>query len=48
MNPNQYINQKLRGLNRKKDIISNLGNKCSICGYSNNLAALEFHHVDPS
>lgn len=23
------------------------GNKCSICGYSTNLAALEFHHINP-
>lgn len=48
MNPNQYINQKLRGLKRKQEIVSNLGGKCAICGYQNNLAALEFHHVDPS
>jgi hypothetical protein len=33
MNPNQYINQKLRGLKRKQEIVSNLGGKCAICGY---------------
>jgi 5-methylcytosine-specific restriction endonuclease McrA len=25
-----------------------LGGKCSICGYNKCLAALEFHHLDPS
>lgn len=24
------------------------GGKCEICGYNKNLAALQFHHLDPS
>lgn len=24
------------------------GGKCQICGYNKNIAALEFHHIDPS
>lgn len=24
------------------------GGKCEICGYNKNIAALEFHHLDPS
>ena len=27
--------------------INNLGGCCSKCGYNKNLAALEFHHIDP-
>ena len=33
---------------RKIEIIQKFGNKCSICGYNKNIAALEFHHIDPN
>lgn len=42
-----YGAQKKRGLARKLELISSLGNKCSICGYDKNLAALTFHHMTP-
>lgn len=47
MNPNNYKNQKSRGLKRKIQAITKLGGKCSKCGYDKNIAALEFHHKDP-
>lgn len=31
---------------RKRELISKMGGKCAICGYSKNAAALEFHHTD--
>lgn len=33
---------------RKLDAVNLLGGKCSNCGYNQNLAALDFHHVDPT
>lgn len=48
MNPNNYQQQKLRGLKRKYEIIQMRGGKCERCGYNKNLAALEFHHRDPN
>lgn len=48
MNPNIYKNQKERGLKRKYEYIMSRGGKCSQCGYNKNLAALEFHHLNPS
>lgn len=47
MNPNNYENQKIRGQKRKLEAIMSIGGKCSICGYSNNISALEFHHINP-
>lgn len=32
----------------KRDCIKYKGGKCEKCGYSKNLAALQFHHLDPS
>lgn len=32
---------------RKKDLIALYGNKCSLCGYSKSIKALEFHHIKP-
>ncbi len=32
----------------KKQALEYKGNKCSICGYAKNEAALEFHHIDPT
>lgn len=48
MNANTYENQKLRGLKRKLELISYKGGKCEMCGYNSNIAALEFHHIDPN
>ena len=47
VNPNSYENQKKRGIERKIYFINTLGGCCSKCGYNKNLAALEFHHIDP-
>jgi hypothetical protein len=33
---------------RKVKAVELLGGKCCICGYAKNLAAMDFHHVDPS
>ena len=33
---------------RKAKAVELFGGKCAICGYDRNLAAFEFHHVDPS
>ncbi len=32
---------------RKISLLSQLGGKCSICGYSKNSSALAFHHLNP-
>lgn len=42
-----YEAQKARALSRKRMFVLRLGGKCSRCGYNKNLAALEFHHIDP-
>lgn len=42
-----YQQQKARGVKRKKDFINLLGGKCSKCGYNKNIAALDFHHINP-
>lgn len=39
--------QRQRGFLRKKEVISSLGGKCSICGYDKNLSSLTFHHINP-
>lgn len=44
---NSYPNQKVRAFKRKCVLVSKLGEKCSICGYSKNYAALQFHHLNP-
>ena len=41
-----YESQKSRAIKRKLDLIRKAGNRCSICGYNRNLAALAFHHKD--
>jgi hypothetical protein len=43
-----YLAQQLRGLNRKKRFVAIAGGGCVRCGYRRNLAALTWHHVDPS
>ena len=45
---NPYLQQKERGVNKKIKAVLSLGGKCISCGYNKNLAALEFHHIDPS
>lgn len=42
-----YVAQQKRGLARKRILVTLLGGKCEICGYSKNFAALEFHHKKP-
>ena len=46
--PNDYVKQKERALSRKLELIELKGGKCERCGYDKNIAALEFHHLDPS
>ncbi len=43
-----YTSQKIRGTNRKKELVLMKGGKCSSCGYDKNLAGLCFHHLDTS
>jgi len=42
-----YTIQKKRWRDRKRKAIELLGGKCSKCGYNKNMAALDFHHLDP-
>lgn len=44
--PNTYHSQTIRALKRKLMFIEELGGGCIKCGYSKNIAALEFHHRD--
>jgi predicted Zn-ribbon and HTH transcriptional regulator len=43
-----YAAQKSRGLRRKTELLKRQGARCRSCGYDRNLAALSWHHVDPS
>lgn len=43
-----YEAQQKRGLSRKLELIKLLGGCCSKCQYNKNIAALSFHHIDPS
>ena len=48
-NRKQYAKtKKARGSKRRIELIISLGAQCEICGYKKNLAALHFHHKDPS
>lgn len=47
MSSNIYTKQFERGLKRKIELVKFKGGKCELCGYSNNLSALEFHHIVP-
>lgn len=47
-NSNDYQQQRLRGLKRKYEAVQSRGGKCERCGYNANLAALDFHHREPS
>ncbi len=42
-----YEAQQVRGRRRKLELIKLQGNKCGVCGYDQNYAALEFHHKVP-
>ena len=37
-----------RRLRIKQILVAEAGGKCSVCGYSRNVAALHFHHLEPS
>jgi hypothetical protein len=42
-----YLSQQARGLQRKLALVEEAGGRCTSCGYSRNLAALTWHHVEP-
>lgn len=42
-----YETQKDRGVERKIYLIKQAGGCCCRCGYDQNLAALQFHHLNP-
>lgn len=44
----EACNIKIRRWRLKLAAIKHKGGKCEICGYSNNIAALDFHHLDPN
>lgn len=43
---NNYKLQKQREIKRKYEAIVARGCKCEICGYSKNISAFEFHHLN--
>lgn len=43
-----YKNQIFRWRKIKIKAVEYKGGKCIVCGYSDNPAALQFHHTDPS
>lgn len=43
-----YDNQRSKAITRKLEFVKLLGGECVKCGYKKNLAALQFHHLDPS
>jgi len=45
---NSYPSQQKRGKERKLNLIKMKGGCCELCGYSKNMAALQFHHEDPT
>lgn len=45
---NTYEYQVMRSLKRKLHLITLRGGKCEKCEYNKNIAALDFHHRDPS
>ena len=47
MNSNNYKKQCERALKRKLELIELKGGECEVCGYNNNIAALDFHHINP-
>jgi hypothetical protein len=47
LNKSTAIYQGKRRKQRKLILVAEKGGKCSICGYKDNLACLDFHHLDP-
>jgi len=47
MNEKSYRN-KIRRYKIKCEVVKQKGNKCTICGWSGNIAAFHLHHIDPS
>lgn len=45
---NSYHAQTIRSYERKIKLIEISGGGCNECGYNKNIAALEFHHIDPT
>jgi 5-methylcytosine-specific restriction endonuclease McrA len=45
---NTYHSQTIRAYRRKLEMLELKGGCCSKCGYDKNLAALQFHHLNPS
>ena len=43
-----YHHQRNRAILKKYKIIADRDYSCERCGYNKNLAALEFHHIDPN
>lgn len=43
-----YASQQARGIRRKKELVIEAGGRCTHCGYRKNLAALTWHHLNPS
>jgi 5-methylcytosine-specific restriction endonuclease McrA len=43
-----YQRQQERSIANKVALVTARGGRCSRCGYSRNLAALEFHHREPA
>jgi hypothetical protein len=41
-----FVDKRRKELKQKA--ITYKGGKCDVCGYSKNVAALAFHHLDPS
>lgn len=41
------MNTKLKRLEQRRKLVEKLGGCCSKCGYNKNIAALDFHHIDP-
>lgn len=45
---NDYYEKRYsKGKHERNKLLEQLGNKCSICGYNKNSAALVFHHTNP-
>ena len=46
--PKQYRRMQERRVSNITKVKQAHGGKCSVCGYARCLAALDFHHIDPS
>jgi len=46
-NHTTYTGMKQRSRRRKQELVAEAGGCCQVCGYSANLSALNFHHLDP-